>query len=87
MSFTNVDVGFNAGRYSFDGPDFASVDVDERQLLEYELAVFEAKSDTMGGQDDDGPDSVGGADAGDVPDTMGDDEDESEDDDTESERA
>jgi hypothetical protein len=41
----------------------------------------------MGGQDDDGPDSVGGADAGDVPDTMGDDEDESEDDDTESERA
>jgi hypothetical protein len=79
MSFTNVDVGFSDKRYSFEGPDFGSMDDLELELL-LEL------SDSTGGPDGDGPDSVDVED-GDMPDALGDDQDEEEDDDTESEKA
>ena len=128
MSFTTVDAGFSSERYSFDGPDFGSWDVDVRIpdvahrvercascahdevksfcVARADYALIQSASltnsanpvffnmpnlammtDTMGGGDGDVPDSVGGED-GDVPDSIGgeDDEDESNDDDTESER-
>jgi hypothetical protein len=79
MSFTSVDIGFSERRYSFEGPDFGPVDDLELELL---LEV----SDSKGDPDGDGPDSILG-DEGDMPDALGDDQDEEEDDDTQSERA
>jgi hypothetical protein len=82
MSFTIVDTGFRSGRFAFDGQEFGPWDVDG-----FDLASLGMMTDTMGSGDGDVPDSVGGED-GDVPDSVGggDDEDESQDDDTESER-
>jgi len=33
VSFTSVDVGFSEKRYSFEGPDFGTVDVEARLFL------------------------------------------------------
>jgi hypothetical protein len=74
MSFTSVDSGFSDRRYSFDGPDFGSLQ--EMEFLE-----------AMGIQDgiDDFLDSVDRED--DEPELEEDEEDEEEDDDTDSEKA
>lgn len=88
MSFTILDTGFGSGRYSFDGSDFRLWDVGGRVSdVVFDVPNLGMMTDTMSGGDGDVPDSVGGEDR-DVPDSIGgeDDEDESEDDDTESER-
>lgn len=39
MSFTNVDTGFTAERYTFDGPDFGYVELAERVLEESDREI------------------------------------------------
>jgi hypothetical protein len=94
MSFTNVDVGFTERRYSFDGPDFGSLELNDVVAAdvfdrarscatcglggEDALCVACADFESVVGRVDDEPGE---------PDLEKDDEDEEEDDDTESEKA
>jgi hypothetical protein len=44
MSFTNVAIGFNEGRYSFEGPDFGYLDVDATSHTEVAFRIHSCPS-------------------------------------------